>query len=465
MVKITTMLAASGLALLGACRAAGGEDGAPESERPTLSAEERALLPPMERYETDFVTIDLPDGFETTDESYLGSIGLYGGDGTLEFEVFTAGEDSVAAQLEREAAHPTGLFKSFGWQERGREDLDEGVLVTGMGGGTASQPSRPIAYYVGPDGKGGLVEMTVETAFGTRVPPEQVYALARAMAVSMVVDELPDETSYAAFRSTQFGEIADVPRQRGEIDTDALAFLTVAALDAASTKAAAFSDAYGGASEDQWSPERVLSDLIPLAQDAATEHRAMIAYAEAWDEVMARGDPQAPTIRALALVGETGYSFLFDLAEHVTRVAELKERGRTEALATFRRENAPHLEEERDLYAYALAAYAAAKAGEAAPDAPSLGDAERQVRAARVAAAADDMRLAKSDPVALTAKYADEDAKRFSAPGASSSGGNEGRVRRPGFYPSVNFNPAGLDPFSNVNVVRVYGGMSLDPWD
>ena len=463
MMKSLAMLAASLCAL-----PLGSAAGSPSL---VLSTVQQALVPPMKRHETDFVTIDLPERSWFEDESSLGQVSLYGGnsaDGnadTIAFELTTVNAETVEEQVAKAAAHPMSMFNSRGWEERRRQTIGDGILIAGVGNAVGDAPARPIALFVAPDGEGGVVELTVKAEYGTSVPPDELFALAEAMAASMVVEELPDETTYAAFRSTQFGEIAEVPRKDGAVDTDALAALTIANLDAASTKAAAFSDAFDTASEEQWSPERVLADLIPLAQAAATEHRAMATYADAWDEAMAMGDPQAPTMRALGLVGRTGYSFLFDLAGHVTRVAELKERGREEALADFRRKNAPELEEERDLYAYALAAYAAAKAGEAAPDAPSLDDTERRNRAAAITAAADDVRLAQSDPATLTAKYAEADAKRFGTVRSSSGEGTRKRVGRAGFYPSVNFNPAGLDPFSNVNVVRVYGGMSLDPWD
>ena len=472
------MLAATVAVLGSGCGAEGGghaaADGAAimgaRAQTPSPSAEQRALLPPMTRYETDFVTIDLPEGFETSDESYLGSIGLYGGDDTLAFEVFTAVEDSVGAQLEREATHPTGLFQSFGWKERGRESLGDGVLVTGMGGGTSSQPNRPIAYYVGPDGKGGLVEMKLETAFGTKVPPERVYALAEAMATSMVVDELPDEDSYAAFRSSRFGEIADVPYKDGTVDVDALAPLTQATLETASQKALAFAGAYDRVRAEGWSPARVRDELVPMAREAATEHRALEAYAEAWSEVTPKGDPGAPAMRALGLVGDVGYGFLWDLGGHVTRVAELKERGRDEALAELRAGGTDALGAQRDLYAYALAAYAAAKVGEAAPERPRFSDPARAALAEEIEKAAADMRLAVRDPAALKAKYpraAVSERRAAATPDAV----KERRLRAVRAHlarmggSAGGSNAAGLDPFSNVTAVRVYGGMSTDPWD
>lgn len=471
MTKTPMLLAAASLAMMTACGAEGSADAASgasaaTAQRAALSAEQAALLPPMKRHETDFVTIDLPQGATFEDESFLGSIGLYGGGETLSFEVFTASADSVEAYLEKEASHPTGLFQSFGWEERGREALGGGVLFTGMGGGTSSQPNRPIALYIGPGGKDGLVELTVKTEFGTDAAPDAVYALAKAMAISMVVDDLPDENSYAAFRSSRFGEVADVPYEDGRVDTERLAPLTVATMAAASEGAAAFSDAFEVAVREDWSPDRVRSDLIPLAQRTATDHRAMMAYAEAWNGVVPKGDPGAPAMRALGLVGKTGYSFLWNLAGHVTRVAELQEKDRTDELAAFRAESTKTLEAERDLYAYAMAAYAAAKADGAVPAAPGFADAEVRATALRIEGAAKDMKLAVSDPTALRRKYAAVDKPIVTADAAK-----ERRLRAVRAHmarmgnSALGSNHAGLDPFSNVTAVRVYGGMGLDPWD
>ena len=458
MTKATLFAAAAALSLCAA---------APVLAAPTALAAAslaQAALPfEMKRYETDFVTIDLPEGMWFEDESSLGQISLYGTDDRLAFELFTVNAPTVEAHLEEEASSSVGFLKGFGWEERGRKTLGEGVLVTGMSGGTASTPNRPAALYVGPDGEGGVVALEVKTEFGTKVPPEELYAFAEAMARSMAVEELPDETSYAAFRSSQFGEVAEVPRKDGEVDVEALVTLTKGSVEAASAKAEAFAAAYERASREGWSPARVRADLIPLAQDAATEHRAMMTYAEAWSDVMAQGDPQAPSMRALGLVGRTGYSFLFDLAGHVTRVAELKEKGRTSELARFRGESAKAVEEERNLYAFALDAYAKGKEGGALPNAPRLADTERSQRAAEVTAAAEDMVSASKDPEKFAQKYAEADAARGLGAARASGSRRRGGVRNN--YRSLNTNPAGLDPFSNVTVVRAYGGMSMDPWD